>query len=148
MPKHFYPFLIATLLGTFLLFSGWSAYRAATHGSYVTDRDYYSKGLKYTATMVEKRAASILGWQLTTTLNGKQLQIRLRNGKDLPVSGASGQLIFFQLDKKKTTTLTLVEALPGTYQLRLPATLAGELAVRIEFEYQGARLNRQLLLNI
>lgn len=148
MPKHFYPLLIATLLGTFLLFSSWSAYRAATHGSYVTDRDYYSKGLKYTSTMVEKRAASILGWQLTTTLTGKQLQIRLLNGNGVPVSGANGQLVFFQLAEKKTTTLTLVEANPGTYQLRLPATLEGELAVRIDFEYQGARLNRQLLLNI
>lgn len=148
MPKHFYPLLIATLLGTFLLFSGWSAYRAATQGSYVTDRDYYSKGLKYTSTMVEKRAASILGWQLTTTLRGRQLQIRLLDGKNVPVSGASGQVVFSLPAENKSTTLPLVETTSGTYQLQLPARLAGELAVRVDFEHQGARLNRQLLLNI
>ena len=148
MPKHFYPLLIVTLLGSFLLFSSWSAYRAATQGSQVTDRDYYSKGLRYNSTMIEKRAASILGWQLTTTLNGKQVKIRLHDGKGVPVSGASGQLVFFLQLEEKTTSLELEEASPGTYQVNLPASLAGELAVRIDFEHQGARLNRQLLLNI
>jgi nitrogen fixation protein FixH len=148
MPKNFYPLLIFTLLGSFLLFSGWSAYRAATRGSQVTDRDYYSKGLKYNSTMVEKRASSVQGWHLTTTLSGKQLQISLLDGKGVPVSGANGQLVFFLQTEAATTTLVLAEATPGNYLVLLPTSLRGEIAARVDFEHQGARLNRQLLLNI
>ena len=148
MPKNFYPLLILTLLGAFLIFSGWSAYRASTHGSQVTDRDYYSKGLKYNSTQIEKRAASVLGWKLVSTLSDKQLQIRLSDGDGAPVKGAKGKLTFFQQADVASNSLSLLELLPGRYQAQLPATMHGEVAVRVEFEHQGSRLNRQLLLNL
>ncbi len=148
MPKTFYPLLIFTLLGSFLVFSGWSAYRAATYGSQISDRDYYSKGLKYNATRVEKRAASVLGWQLTTSLNKQQLQILLFDGKGVPVEGAEGKLTFFHPAEDSINSLTLTEFAPGTYLTQLPDSFRGEIAVRIDIERRGARLNRQLLLNL
>lgn len=148
MPKNIYPLLIAALLGAFLLFSGWAAYRAATEVSQVTDREYYSKGLKYNSTMVEKRAASVLGWKLTTTLDNNRLQIDLTDAKGAPVSGATGSLTLFQHRDESSNTLSMNEALPGTYHARLSDQLKGEIAVRVNFEHQGARLSRQLLLSI
>ncbi|HEY5672557.1 MAG TPA: FixH family protein [Malonomonas sp.] len=148
MPKNFYKTFIFCLLGAFLLFSGWSAYRASTHGTLVTDRDYYSKGLRYNSTMVEKRAASVLGWQLSTVLIDKQLQISLTDGKGVPVEGANGRLLFPQQANMTSNALLLAESKPGLYLVQLPDSLHGELAVRIDFEHQGARLNRQLLLSI
>ncbi len=148
MPKHFYPLLIITLLGSFLLFSGWSAYRTSTQGSQVTDRDYYSKGLKYNSTLVEKRAASVLGWQLKTSLRDGQLEIKLLDGKGAPVAGAKGQLTFYLPTDRSTPSLLLHETAPGNYRVQLPASLKGEVNVRIVFESEGARINRQLLLNI
>lgn len=47
--------LIPLLLCSFLAFSSWAAYQAATRVSDVSDRDYYSKGLKYNSTLLEKR---------------------------------------------------------------------------------------------
>lgn len=148
MPKNFYPLFILSLLGAFLLFSAWSAFQAATPGTRVTDRDYYSKGLKYNSTMVEKRAAEVLGWKITAVLSEKQLQINLRDGDDSPVTGASGHLSLYAQVKNGPTSLPLAETTPGIYQILLPGTLNGEITVRIEFEHEGARINRQLLLNI
>jgi nitrogen fixation protein FixH len=147
MPKHFYPAMIILLLGTFLVFSGWSAYRAATRSSQITDRDYYSKGLKFNATLVEKRAASVLGWQLRSELLAHTLHIRLLDGQGLPVSGAVGKLVFHQPQEKSSRFLRLHEAAPGAYLAELPGDLKGGIPIRIDFERSGARVNRQLLLN-
>ena len=57
--KNICPFLILLLLCGFLVFLVWSAFQAAGLGSKVTDADYYSKGLKYNTTMVEKRAGQL-----------------------------------------------------------------------------------------
>lgn len=148
MPNNFYPFFILSLLGAFLLFSTWSAFQASTPGTEVTDRDYYSKGLKYNNTLVEKRAASVLGWKVATTLAEKQLQISLMDGNSAPVSGARGLLTFYTQAESNQLALPLVENSPGSYHIQLPATLTGEITVRVDFEREGARISRQLLLNI
>ncbi len=148
MPKNFYPMVIMTLLASFLLFSGWSAYRASTRGSQITDRDYYSKGLKYNTTLVEKRAATVLGWRLDTKLNDQRLEIQLLDGQGQPVTGARGQLSFYLESDRSTPARELEETSPGQYQALLPASLTGEVSVRVVFEREGARINRQLLLNI
>jgi len=75
--KNFYPLLILLLIGSFLCFSIWSAMRAADLGPQVTDADYYSKGLRYSSTMLEKRAATVLGWKVSTRLIGRSLEFRL-----------------------------------------------------------------------
>jgi len=143
-----YPLLILALLGSFLLFSGWSAYRAATRGSTVTDADYYSKGLKYNTTLVEKRAASVLGWQLQATLDGRRLEVRLSDGGQRPVSAAEGTLVLAPAHGSGDRQYPFREDRAGTYALHLPPELRGEFHARIEFSSGGARLNRQLLLNL
>lgn len=148
MPKNFYPTLILILFGAFLLFSVWSAMRASTLGTQVTDRDYYNKGLKYNSTLIEKRAAGVIGWSLKTQITNHQLQIQLRNSEGQAVAGAVGQLSFFKQIHGQNLLLSLTETAAGTYQVELPADLQGELNVRIDFEYRGARINRLLLLNI
>lgn len=145
MPKNFYPVFICSLLLVFLVFSGWSALKANTPGTNVTDRDYYSKGLKYNSTLVEKRAASVLGWKINAQINTQKLQILLVDGDGTPVQGATGQLL---ISSQQQTTLPLTETSPGSYLVQLPATLTGEISVRVDFERAGARINRQLLLNI
>ena len=148
MLKNFYPMFIVLLLGSFLVFCGWSAYRAATHGSRIADHDYYTKGLKYNSTLVEKRVARTLGWNLTTALQARQLQIRLTDRSGTPVSGANGKLYFFQEQDRSSAPLPLIEVNPGTYLATLPADLKGEIPVQIDFEHTGAQIHRKLLLNI
>ncbi len=148
MPKQFYPALIICLLGAFLLFLGWSAYQASTQGTQVTDPDYYSKGLKYNSTQVEKRAASSLGWELTTELTGSMLEFELLDKNGESVTGAIGKLNLYSRPDSDLLNLPLVETKPGTYQVQVPDPLKGEITIRVEFERSGARINRQLLLNI
>ena len=137
--------LVPLLLCSFLVFSSWAAYQAATRVSEVSDRDYYSKGLKYNSTVLEKQAAAVLGWELHSELIDGVLIQHLTNQKGEPVSGANGQL---KLRHRETlVTVPLEETDPGVYLGQLPE-LSGENLIQAEFEYDGARILRRLLLTI
>ncbi len=135
--------LIPILLCSFLIFSSWAAYQAATRVSDVSDRDYYSKGLKYNSTLIEKKAASSLGWQLRSEFSDGRLVQYLTNSEGLPVSGATG-LLKLQ-DRDALLIVPLEETQPGIYHADLPHLTATQMA-RAEFELNGARILRHLLL--
>ncbi len=146
--KNFYPILLLLLIGSFLCFSVWSAMRAANMGPQVTDADYYSKGLRYSSTMIEKRAATVLGWKVSTQLIGRTLEFHLVDKKGRPVKSAQGGLFLYLPDKTSSIRFPLQETAAGVYQLNLTSSMTGEMNARLEFEHDGARLNRQLLLNL
>lgn len=146
--KNIYPILIIFLLGSFLCFSVWSAKRAIDSGPEVTDADYYSKGLKYSSTVLEKKAASVLGWTLSTNLVGRTLEFRLHDKAGRPVRSAQGVISLYLPGAASTLKLPLQESTPGTYILKLTGRMTGAINARVEFEHNGARLNRQLLLNL
>jgi nitrogen fixation protein FixH len=146
--KNIYPSLILLLIGSFLCFSVWSAMRAADLGPQVTDADYYSKGLKYTSTLLEKQAAAALGWEVSTKLIGRTLQFQLSDKKGQPIKSAKGTLSLYLQEEASSIRFPLQEIEPGLYQLKLTSRMTGEMSARLEFEREGARLNRQLLLNL
>jgi nitrogen fixation protein FixH len=146
--KNIYPSLILLLLGAFLVFSTWAAFQAAGLGSKVTDDDYYSKGLKYNTTMVEKRAASVLGWQVSTELDGRLLTFNLQDREGLPVARATGSLYLAIPGAAENINIPLKEVTNGVYQVTLNSAFKGAIQTRLELERDGARLNRQLLLNL
>ena len=146
--KNVYPFLILLLIGSFLCFSVWSAMRAAELGPQVTDADYYSKGLRYSSTMVEKRAAAVLGWKVSTQIIGRTLEFHLDDEEGQPVKSARGILFLYLPDKESSVQFPLQEIAAGVYQLDLISSMTGEMNARLEFELDGARINRQLLLNL
>lgn len=146
--KGFYPSLILLLIGSFLCFSVWSAKQAADMGPQVTDADYYSKGLKYSSTMVEKRAAEVLGWKVSTQLTGRTLEFHLNDKQGHPVKSAQGVLFLYLPEMASSVQFSLQEIAAGVYQLNLTSSMTGEMNARLEFEHDGARLNRQLLLNL
>ncbi|NOR49793.1 MAG: hypothetical protein GQ530_02005 [Desulfuromonadales bacterium] len=148
LKKNFYPLLILLLLGSFLCFSVWSAMRAADLGPQIADTDYYSKGLKYSSTLVEKRAAAVLGWTVSTRLVGRTLEFHLSDKQGQPVRAAKGTLLLYLPEAASSIRFPLQEIDTGVYQLHLTAGMTGEMTARLEFEREGARLNRQLLLNL
>ena len=146
--KGFYPSLILLLIGSFLCFSVWSAMRAADMGPQVSDANYYSKGLKYSSTMVEKRAAIVLGWKVTTQLTDRTLEFQLEDKQGQPVKSAKGIIFLYLPDKASSMQFPLQEIAAGVYQFNLTSSMTGEMNARLEFELDGARLSRQLLLNL
>jgi nitrogen fixation protein FixH len=146
--RNIYPALILLLLGSFLCFSLWSAMRAVEAKPQVTDANYYSKGLKYTSTVLEKQAAVALGWRVTTRLDGRIVQFHLNDKEGQPVAAATGSLFLHLAEMPSSISLPLEEVAPGIYQLQLTASMTGEMNVRLEFSRDGARLNRQILLNL
>lgn len=146
--KNPYVLLILLLLGSFLLFSVWSARQAVQHSSRVSDPAYYSKGLKYTSTQVEKQAAASQGWSLNTEVVAGQLRFSLLDRKQNPIHGADGTLTLYLSATQNLLHLELSESLPGQYLVNLPRDLHGSHQARIDFERRGARISRQLLVNL
>lgn len=140
--------MILLLLGGFLAFLAWSAFQAAGLGSKVTDSDYYSKGLKYNTTMVEKRAAEVLGWHVETRLDGRTLQFHLTDQEGTKVVRATGTLYLAIPGSAENIHLPLQEMTSGYYLVNLGEEVHGTIQARLELEREGARLNRQLLLNL
>lgn len=140
---NIWPRLIVAIGLLFFLFSSWSAYRAATMVSAVTDRDYYSHGLRYDQSLVEQRAAETMGWSLEANLSGDRLEIRLSDGEGRPVSGCRGEASLPGADR-----FLLHEDAPGLYSALLEPLLKGEFAAHLEFKRHGSRLSRRLLLSL
>lgn len=146
--KNIYPALILLLIGSFLLFSIWSAFQASNLGSEVTDADYYSKGLRYNTTMVEKKAATVLGWNLSVNLNGRILQFRLLDGDGVAVERATGSIYLAIPNTAENINLPLLEVADGLYTVKLQDEMTGAIQARLDLVRDGVRLNRQLLLNL
>lgn len=140
------PWLIVLLGAGFTALSAWSFYRAAQGTSAVTDADYYSHGLRYNQTLLERRAADSQGWQVAVNYAGNHLLVTLTGGGRQPVGGAHGTLTLFRAGFPRPQQLPLQESEPGRYQALLPADLSGELTAEVAFERAGARLQRRLLL--
>jgi nitrogen fixation protein FixH len=145
---NLYPLFVLLMIVSFICFLGWSAMRASDSGPRVTDPDYYSKGLRYTSTILEKKAAAALGWRVETQLSGRVLRLHLSDKEGRPVSSAKGVISIYQRTQGESMIFPLQEVSAGTYQLNLADSMTGEMSARIEFERNGARLNRQLLLNL
>lgn len=146
--KNSSPFFIILLIGCFLAFSAWSAMRAIDEGPEVTDADYYSKGLRYSSTLLEKKAAEVLGWEVKTRQVERTLEFRLIDKDGKPVEKARGEIFLYLKGANSNKQLPLQETSPGIYTFNLNAEMRGEMNARLEFEQNGARINRHLLLNL
>ncbi len=144
-PKTF-PLSIATLLALFIVFLAWSARQATTDGARITDRDYYSKGLRYNDSQVERKAAMALGWQIGSSLEGRMLTLVLSDSTRQPVAHA--EVILTLLLPGQHRQFPLREVTPGSYRITLPADLGGEVPARCSIQAGGARLERQMLINL
>ena len=98
--------------------------------------------------MLEKRAAAVLGWRVDTQLSGRTLRLHLSDKEGQPVSSAKGVIAIYMRNRGETISFPLQEVSAGTYQMHLTDSMTGEMTARVEFERDGARLNRQLLLNL
>ncbi len=146
-PSRSWPTLIVALGLLFLIFSGWSAYQASTRGSAVTDRDYYSHGLKYDHALVEQKAAETLGWTAAIDVSDGWFRCRLGDRSGMPVTGGAGEVVLFRVRTGTETRLLLHEVEPGVYGAPLPVGLQGELPAELTLARDGARITRRLQLN-
>lgn len=142
------PWLLVLIGSGFLLLMAWSIFLAGQRSSAVIDRDYYSHGLRYNETLLEQRAATALGWQVTTELMGRSLRFHLRDRQGRPVSEAQGVLYLSLPSNPSGLALLLHETTPGTYQVELAGSITGQISARLEFKRDRALLNRQLLLSL
>ena len=146
--KRYTPWILLLIGVGFLGLTSWSIYRAGHETSDVTDRDYYSHGLRYNKTMLERKAAESLGWTTAIELTGKGIVISLKDKAGQPVTGADGELTLFSTNQEPFVTIALTEATTGYYAARLPAGRRGQLAAEVSFDRDGVRINKRLLLAI
>jgi nitrogen fixation protein FixH len=142
------PWIILIIGAGFLALSAWSIYRASHETSAVTDRDYYSHGLRYNETLLEKKAAETLGWTIDVTLTGRRLLAELRDKDGRPVDAATGTILIYEPQQGASRMLPMQEISSGRFALDLTDDLSGTINALVEFERSGARLKRLLLLNL
>jgi nitrogen fixation protein FixH len=140
------PWLIILIGIGFLALTSWSVYQASRKTSDVTDRDYYSHGLRYNQTLLEKKAAASLGWSTQVRLEKRQLWIELNDKNGQVVAKALGSLRLHGSSLESNPPLPLREQSPGRYFASLPENLHGEFSVDLSFELDGARLSKRILL--
>lgn len=143
-----WPKIIIGLILFFLLLTGWSVYRATTGVSDVTNPRYYSHGLRYNHTLIEREAAEGLGWQVGITLSGGRMEVHLTDRNGRPVPQAHAEVLLYPADTKEESLLPLLEERSGLYAAMLPGELSGSLNARLQITRLGASLSRSLLLNL
>lgn len=146
--KSHTPWIILLIGIGFLALSAWSIYRASRETSAVTDRDYYSHGLRYNETLVEKKAAETLGWTIAITLTGRHLLVNLVDTEGRPVEAATGTILIYLPEEGANRILPMQEISTGRFALDLTDDLSGTINALVEFERNGARLKRPLLINL
>ena len=146
--RNHWPLLILMLATGFIAFSAWSFYRAAQGSSAVTDTDYYSHGLRYNQTILERNAAASLGWDATVTLDDRQLQVVLTDRARQPVTAASVTLSLSKGNRGEALLLPLTEGSGGNYLVDLPLDLRGNLNGQLDFALTGTRFSKRLLISI
>jgi len=146
--RKFTPWMLLLIGAGFLGLTVWSIYRAGRDTSAVTDRDYYSHGLRYNTTLLERKAAESMGWTTAIELTGSGIVVSLRDKTGRPVAGAAGELTLFSTSQEPVVTIALTEATAGYYAALLPAGRRGELSAEISFDRDGVRLNKRLLLAV
>lgn len=144
--KTSFPWLLLIIGVGFIALTAWSLYQAGRGTSDVTDRDYYSHGLRYNETLLEEKAAAALGWSARVSLEQRTLSVLVHDKQGRLIDQARASLTLFNSPEFQKRPFPLQEHRPGFYQLRLPDTLHGEFSVEISFERDGARLNKRLLL--
>lgn len=147
VPANRWPHLLLLLGLLFLGLTGWSVYRSATGVSAVTDRHYYSHGLRHNDSLVEQKAAESLGWQVTVRLKDGYLATQWTGKDGRPVSGGEARLVI-PVGSRPGLTLPLREDAAGSYGTTLPGRLPGEIQALLTFSRDGAVLRRPLLLNL
>ena len=140
------PWLLLTIGCGFLILTGISIYLASQRSSGVTDPEYYSHGLRYNQTLLERKAAASLGWDTDIRLIAHTLHIDLKESSGQPVLGARGELTL--LDGSSPMNIVLQQTALGTYQAKLPDSLHGEITADLSFNREGAKLGKRLLLSI
>jgi nitrogen fixation protein FixH len=140
--------LIGALMLGFALLSAWSFRRAARESSPVTDASYYSHGLRYNQTLLERQAAATLGWRAVPQLEGNHVTVRLFDRDRQAVSGAGATLTLLGTGAAHNLRLPLHEVTAGLYRAELPGGVYGDLAAEVAFERDGASLHQRLLLAI
>jgi len=145
---NIYPSFILLLLGSFLLFSTWSAYHATGLGIKVTDSSYYSKGLHYTASERAAGKAQHDGWHLQASLTGHTLNTSLSDRNALSISHARGSLYLAIPGKAENIHLPFTEVSPGHYQLRIARSIHGSTQGLVSFSRNDTHLERRVLLNL
>jgi len=139
------PLLIG--VGFFVLML-WSIFLASQRTSAVIDRDYYSHGLRYNETLLERQAAAALGWTMSSQLVGRTLIIQVQDRDHKPVARAHGIYRLLESEVHPAREFVLDEIEPGSFQTILPADLHGEHTVEIQLDLAGTRLSKRLLLSL
>lgn len=136
---------LALLVGVFLIGMASTLVIAARRVSAVTDADYYNHGLRYGRTASGSGNPG-LGWTMSASLAGDELQVRVRDESGAPVSGGELKFVPKRSGALLSGTLMLAESTPGIFRAPRPVSPQGELQGTLRFTRGEAAASQKLVL--
>ncbi len=143
-----WPAFIIALVLAFAAFSWWSFIQAASGVSAVTDPDYYSHGLKYNGTALEREAGAALGWRVSQQVAGRVLTMRVEDAHQQGIPGCQGVITFAGegTGAQPLPPLEVTEIGGGLYRAEIQAALPQTLAATLTINKGQAMIQRRLIL--
>ncbi len=142
-----WPMIIVGLIVLFLGLTFWSIRQANQGVSAVTNDKYYSHGLRYNETQLEKQAAEALGWTMNSVLSGRQLVTGVTDKQGQSVPGLTLNAVIYP-GKGEPIRQTLAATGDQTFILKIPANLSGQITIQLQANREGAGLSKTLLVNL
>jgi hypothetical protein len=124
---------LAALVALFLVGMVSSLVIASKKVGRSVDADYYSHGLHYGETRM-KTGTVVSGWDMTTSIAGDHLQVTVRDGAGVPVTG--GSVTFEPLRQtggSPGAVFRFVESSPGTYRAVISSVRGRDLCGTMRF---------------
>jgi hypothetical protein len=140
---HSWQMLIVALVVVFIIGMAATFVTLARKGSPVVDADYYARGMRYGSDRNREIRGEKQGWRMETVMAGEALEVRVHDGRGVPVHG--GRLTLTLADRPYSgeekgpyawanrAPLAGLEQSPGRYTVTLPSRHAGDRHGKLTF---------------
>ncbi|MFZ3208013.1 MAG: FixH family protein [Geobacteraceae bacterium] len=148
--------LIVALVVVFIIGMAATFVTLARKGSPVVDVDYYAHGMRYGSDRNREIRGEKQGWRMETVMREGTLEVRVRDGRGVPVHG--GRLTLILADKPYSGKekgpyawanrgpLPGFEQRPGSYTIALPQQRAEDRHGKLTFTGSDAMLTQRVVI--
>ena len=153
---HAWRILIVALVVVFIIGMAATFVTLARKGSPVVDVDYYAHGMRYGSDRNREIRGEKQGWRMETVMREGTLEVRVRDGRGVPVHG--DRLTLTLADRPcsgeekgsyawaNSAPFTGREQSPGLYTIALPRQHAGDRHGKLTFTGGDAVLTQRVVI--
>lgn len=153
---HSWQVLIVALVVVFIIGMTATFVTLARKGSPVVDVDYYARGMRYGSDRNREIRGEKQGWRMETVMAEGALEVRVRDGRGVPVHGGRLTLTLagrpYSGEEKgayawaNSAPLSGLEQSSGLYTIALPPQPSGDRHGKLTFTGNDAMLTQRVVI--